>query len=58
MKIKKEVLACDFCGKSQEDVEQLIAGPEPRVPCICDKCVALCVTNMEEMKKEKEANHG
>ncbi len=36
----KQVPACSFCGRSEEDVEKLISGPE----CyICDKCVHLCI---------------
>jgi len=31
---------CSFCGKRQDDVERLIAGPD-RV-FICDECVRLC----------------
>src|SRR6476620_8282248 len=30
---------CSFCGKSQEDVRRLIAGPGAY---ICDECVELC----------------
>ena len=30
--------ACTFCGKSQEDVQRLIAGP--RAVYICDECVS------------------
>jgi ATP-dependent Clp protease ATP-binding subunit ClpX len=31
---------CSFCGRGQEDVQRLIAGPG--TVCICDECVALC----------------
>ncbi|HEY7947423.1 MAG TPA: ClpX C4-type zinc finger protein [Acidimicrobiales bacterium] len=31
---------CSFCGKSQEKVEKLIAGPDGVY--ICNECVALC----------------
>jgi hypothetical protein len=34
-----ERLHCSFCGKSQVDVEKLIAGP---FVFICNECVALC----------------
>ena len=34
------VLHCSFCGKSQEKVAKLIAGPSV---FICDDCVRLCV---------------
>src|SRR5438128_10687210 len=30
---------CSFCGKSQEDVRRLVAGPGVY---ICDECVELC----------------
>ncbi len=30
---------CSFCGKSQDEVEKLIAGPEV---FICDECIELC----------------
>jgi len=39
---KKEVeekLACSFCGKSQEVVKKLVAGPGVY---ICDECIELC----------------
>ncbi|MBU1003246.1 MAG: ATP-dependent Clp protease ATP-binding subunit ClpX [Proteobacteria bacterium] len=32
-------LYCSFCGKSQEEVQRLIAGPDVY---ICDECVSLC----------------
>jgi ATP-dependent Clp protease ATP-binding subunit ClpX len=31
---------CSFCGRGQEDVQRLIAGPG--TICICNECVALC----------------
>jgi len=34
--MKRGRLYCSFCGKSQAEVRQLIAGPEV---CICDECV-------------------
>jgi hypothetical protein len=32
-------LHCSFCGKSQTDVEKLIAGP---IVFICNECVEIC----------------
>ncbi|GAA0472390.1 hypothetical protein Ade02nite_52060 [Paractinoplanes deccanensis] len=32
-------MLCSFCGKRQDEVGQLIAGPGPS---ICDECVRLC----------------
>ena len=34
------LLKCTFCGKNQQQVNKLIAGPTPL--CICDGCVSLC----------------
>jgi ATP-dependent Clp protease ATP-binding subunit ClpX len=41
---------CSFCGKSQEDVRRLIAGPG--AVYICDECVELC----REIIDEEELN--
>src|SRR3954470_681366 len=43
---------CSFCGKSQEDVRRLIAGPG--AVYICDECVELC----REIIDEEEINVG
>lgn len=41
---------CSFCGKSQEQVRKLIAGPEVY---ICDECINLCNDIMlEEFEEE------
>jgi len=37
---------CSFCGKLQEQVKKLIAGP--RGVYICDECVALCREIIDE----------
>ncbi|MBF0622143.1 MAG: ATP-dependent Clp protease ATP-binding subunit ClpX [Magnetococcales bacterium] len=42
------VLHCSFCGKSQNDVRKLIAGPSVY---ICDECVALCRDIIQEDKR-------
>src|SRR5271170_1905784 len=34
-----DAIACSFCGRTEEAVEKLIAGPSVY---ICDKCVKLC----------------
>lgn len=38
------VYVCDFCGKNQDDVAQMIVGPIVRgdVVCICNECVEEC----------------
>lgn len=45
-----ELLKCSFCGKSQKQVQQLIAGPGVY---ICDECVELCNEIIEERQAEK-----
>ena len=36
---------CSFCGKGQDEVQKLIAGPEVH---ICDECVRLCTLILDE----------
>ena len=35
----EELLTCSFCGKSQNDVRKLIAGPGVYV---CNECIDIC----------------
>lgn len=44
-------LKCSFCGKSQEQVRKLIAGPGVY---ICDECIELC----NEILEEELLDHG
>lgn len=46
----KDAATCSFCGRTEDLVEKLIAGPEV---FICDKCVQLC-SGILEKKPEKE----
>ena len=39
---------CSFCGKNQEQVRRLIAGPG--AVYICDECVELCREIVQEDK--------
>jgi len=51
-KNKKELLRCSFCGKSQDEVRKLIAGPNVY---ICDECIELCNDIIaEEYEREEE----
>src|SRR5512137_476600 len=44
-------LHCSFCGKSQDEVKKLIAGP---MVYICDECIELCNEIIQdEAKKER-----
>lgn len=45
----KKQLRCSFCGKSQEQVKRLIAGPGVY---ICDECIELCQEIIEEEFEE------
>jgi ATP-dependent Clp protease ATP-binding subunit ClpX len=47
------MLQCSFCGKSQDDVRKLVAGPNVY---ICDECVDLCNDILsEELVEQKGA---
>lgn len=47
---EKGQLKCSFCGKSQEQVKKLIAGPGVY---ICDECIELCTEIIEEEFNEE-----
>lgn len=44
-KLEDARLRCSFCGKTQDQVKKLIAGPDVY---ICDECVELCNEILEE----------
>lgn len=48
-------LKCSFCGKSQDQVKKLIAGPEVY---ICDECVELCNQILDEEFFENKDKEG
>lgn len=48
-----ELLKCSFCGKSQKQVQQLIAGPGVY---ICDECVELCNEIIDERQTEHQGS--
>ncbi len=41
-----ESIRCSFCGKTQDMVRKLITGPKN--VCICDECIGLCLSIIEE----------
>ena len=45
-------LQCSFCGKSQDDVRKLIAGP---TVYICDECIELCNDIIAEEWEEERS---
>ena len=42
---------CSFCGKSDKEVEMLVAGPYPHA--ICPECVILCDDIIKEYRIKK-----
>ncbi|KAF3982680.1 MAG: ATP-dependent Clp protease ATP-binding subunit ClpX [Methylococcales symbiont of Hymedesmia sp. n. MRB-2018] len=52
----EKLLYCSFCGKSQNEVRKLIAGPSVYV---CDECVELCNDIIrDELQEEGEFTDG
>ncbi|MBP3434665.1 MAG: ATP-dependent Clp protease ATP-binding subunit ClpX, partial [Clostridia bacterium] len=43
---------CSFCGKPKEETRRLITGPDGA--CICDECVEICKSMVDEWENEKE----
>lgn len=62
MKKKVEVVTklkhwCNFCGKSEDDVAHIIAGPGDND--ICNECVTFCqeiISNTKSKETEEEPN--
>ncbi|WP_029918220.1 ATP-dependent Clp protease ATP-binding subunit ClpX [Pelobacter seleniigenes] len=46
-------LTCSFCGKSQDEVKKLIAGP---TVYICDECIELCNDIIDEEARLDQAS--
>jgi len=51
--VKEALLRCSFCGKTQEEVKKIIAGP---TVYICDECIDLCNDIMEEEYQNEHAD--
>ena len=47
-------LKCSFCGKSQDQVRKLIAGPGVY---ICDECIDLCNEILDEELLDNQAKY-
>lgn len=50
---EKKQLKCSFCGKTQEQVKRLVAGPGVY---ICDECIELCSEIIEEEFEDTKAD--
>ena len=48
---KSNSVRCSFCGKSQENVRKIVAGPGVY---ICDECVDLCTSIIQAEEYEDE----
>ncbi len=44
---------CSFCGKPKEETRRLLTGPDGEA-CICDECIDLCKSMLEEWEFDKE----
>ena len=42
---------CSFCGKPKEETRRLITGPDGA--CICDECVEICKSMVDEWQDDK-----
>ncbi|MBQ7464775.1 MAG: ATP-dependent Clp protease ATP-binding subunit ClpX, partial [Lachnospiraceae bacterium] len=47
-------IRCSFCGKTQDQVQKLIAGPNGTY--ICDECIAICADIIDE--ENEDAGYG
>lgn len=43
---------CSFCGKAKEETKRLITGPDGA--CICDECIEICRSMVEEWNEEEK----
>jgi hypothetical protein len=50
-KADNELIHCSFCGKSQEEVEKIIAGLNSY---ICNECIGICDEIIAESKAEAD----
>ena len=53
--ITNDDLLCSFCGKSQDEVKKLIAGPSVY---ICDECIQLCNEIIAEEYNQEDEEEG
>ena len=43
---------CSFCGKAKEETRRLITGPDGA--CICDECIEICKSMVDEWQDKDE----
>ena len=44
-------MKCSFCGKSQDEVYKIVAGPDV---CICDECIKVCNDIILDRRKKED----
>ena len=47
-------IRCSFCGKVQEEVDRMVAGPGVY---ICNECVKVCSSILEDDSEEQDVNY-
>ena len=47
-----DTLRCSFCGKSQNEVKKLIAGP---TVYICNECIDICIEIISDDAQQESA---
>ncbi|MCJ7814189.1 MAG: ATP-dependent Clp protease ATP-binding subunit ClpX [Candidatus Atribacteria bacterium] len=47
----EKTVKCSFCGKSQEEVYKIVAGPDV---CICDECIKICNDIILDRRKKED----
>lgn len=52
---ERKAIRCSFCGKYQDQVDRLIAGPGVY---ICNECVQLCMSVLDDMEEQEENFEG
>jgi ATP-dependent Clp protease ATP-binding subunit ClpX len=54
---EEEILRCSFCSKTDDQVDTLISNPSERSGrvCICNECVEICNSVLEDHRKSKAA---
>ena len=53
MNDEKKAIRCSFCGKHEDQVERIIAGPGAY---ICNECVQLCMSLLDEGFEEEKTD--
>jgi len=46
---------CSFCSRTQDQVDTLISNPSDSRVFICNECVAVCNSVLEEQRKARAA---